>query len=68
MQKLLEMKNSAKPVIQKKESGVKKYLKISYAKKDKAKSLGARWDSNVKSWYYIDEDISDEKKQELVKL
>jgi ribonuclease HI len=68
MQKLLEMKNSAKPTIPRKESGVKKYLKISYAKKDKAKSLGARWDSNVKSWYYIDEDISDDKKQELLKL
>ena len=68
MQKLLEMKNEDKPEIPKKEYGTKKYLKISYAKKDKAKSLGARWDSTVKSWYYIDEDISDEKKEELMKL
>lgn len=68
MKKLLEMKNDVKPIVAKAESVAKKYLKISYAKKDKAKSLGARWDSNVKSWYYIDEDISAEKKQELLNL
>jgi hypothetical protein len=39
MKKLLEMKNDVKPVVTKTESVVKKYLKISYAKKDKAKSL-----------------------------
>ena len=68
MKKLLEMKNDVKPTVAKTESGVKKYLKISYAKKDKAKSLGARWDSNVKSWYFIEDNISEDKKQELLKL
>ena len=69
MKKLIEMQ-SEKPKIEKKTDALlsKQYLKISFAKKDKAKSLGARWDSNVKSWYYIESDISEEKKQELLKL
>tara|TARA_B000000477_G_scaffold124573_1_gene132765 strand:- start:950 stop:1783 length:834 start_codon:yes stop_codon:yes gene_type:complete len=31
----------------------KKYINISYANKNKAKSLGARWDMSVKKWYYL---------------
>jgi len=42
----------------------KKYIKVSFAKKDKAKSLGARWDPNVKSWYYTS-DLSEEKQTAL---
>ena len=29
------------------------YLDISFNKKDKAKELGARWDTNAKKWYYM---------------
>ena len=31
----------------------KKYINISYANKNKAKSLGARWDMSLKKWYYL---------------
>lgn len=30
---------------------VKKYLNVSYADRDLAKRLGARWDPAVKRWY-----------------
>jgi ribonuclease HI len=46
----------------------KVYINISYANKDKAKKLGARWDAPMKSWYYIDTQISEEKKQILNQL
>lgn len=31
----------------------KKFIKISFEKKDIAKKLGARWEPSVKSWYYL---------------
>ena len=43
----------------------KKYIKISFANKNIAKSLGARWDYSVKSWYYIINTISEENKIKL---
>jgi ribonuclease HI len=49
-------------------TGEKKYIDINYSKKDKAKSYGARWDSNVKSWYFVEEDISAENKKALLSL
>jgi ribonuclease HI len=42
----------------------KTYIKVSFAKKDKAKSLGARWDPSVKSWYYT-QDLAEEKQKAL---
>lgn len=44
------------------------YIKIDYAKKDVAKKLGAKWDASVKSWYYIDGQISEENKNKLSAL
>jgi ribonuclease HI len=41
------------------------YIKISYSQKDTAKKLGARWDATMKSWYYVDDDISEENKKKL---
>ena len=32
----------------------KNYIDISYFNKDVAKNLGAKWDNNKKSWYYLD--------------
>jgi ribonuclease HI len=46
----------------------KKYIKISYANKNKAKSLGARWDASVKSWYYLEEGLSPKQIDELLHL
>lgn len=46
----------------------KVYIKVSFAQKDKAKSLGARWDASVKSWYYVASQLSEEKIQELKKI
>jgi ribonuclease HI len=46
----------------------KKYIKVSYANKDKAKKLGARWDASVKSWYYVEGSVSDENISALKKL
>lgn len=46
----------------------KKYVKVSFADKNKAKGLGAKWDPSVKSWYYLESQISSEKKKELLKL
>lgn len=46
---------------------VKHYLNISYAQKDTAKELGARWDMNAKKWYYMD-DLDDENKIALQSL
>ena len=30
------------------------YINISFSKKNLAKTYGARWDSTVKKWYYLD--------------
>ena len=46
----------------------KTYINVAYANKEKAKKLGARWDATVKSWYYIDSDLSEEKIQQLTLL
>ena len=44
------------------------YIKIPFSKKNKAKSLGARWDSIVKSWYYVDSFLTENQRNELNKL
>jgi ribonuclease HI len=46
----------------------KKYVKISYANKNKAKSIGAKWDASVKSWYYVADELSQRKIQDLLAL
>lgn len=46
----------------------KKYIKVSYANKNKAKGLGAWWDPNIKSWYYVEEDLPKEKIEALLLL
>lgn len=38
---------------------MKKYIKVPFADKDAVKSLGARWDMDMKSWY-IPDDASSE--------
>lgn len=43
------------------------YLKIPFQSKNAAKTLGARWDPNVKSWFYF-ENISQDKIDKLKKL
>ncbi len=48
--------------------GTKKYIEVNFAKKDKAKACGARWDTSAKSWYYVEEDISEENKKTLLSL
>ena len=48
--------------------GKKIYIKVDFAKKDKAKSLGAKWDPSAKSWYYIESTISEGKVKEMLKL
>ena len=30
------------------------YINVPFAEKDEAKALGARWDNDARSWYYID--------------
>lgn len=52
----------------KKEDSKRTYIKIPFSKKDKAKSLGARWDSMVKSWYYVDSFLTETQRNELNKL
>jgi len=46
----------------------KNYIKVDYSKKNQAKGLGARWDATVKSWYYIDSEITEDKKDALKRL
>jgi hypothetical protein len=46
----------------------KRYIKIPYANKDRAKKLGAWWDAAVKSWYYVEEYMPPNKVAELLKL
>jgi DNA helicase-2/ATP-dependent DNA helicase PcrA len=43
----------------KRNSAERHYLNVSYAEKDEAKSLGARWDSDRKKWYYVGEHNND---------
>ena len=45
----------------------KTYINISFKNKDTAKKLGAKWDTNKKSWYY-DNKISDEYIKKLNEL
>lgn len=61
IKQIMECKNM-KPINE------KIYIKVAYAKKDVAKSLGARWDANMKSWYYIDKEIGEEQKLKLKNL
>jgi len=42
-----------------------KYIKIPYKNKDQAKKLGCRWDPNLKSWYYLSNNIN---KDIIIKL
>lgn len=46
----------------------KKYIKISFTNKNKAKSLGAWWDATVKSWYYVEDDLPKDKITALLQL
>lgn len=34
---------------------MKKYIKVPFAEKDAVKQLGARWDTDMKSWYIPDD-------------
>jgi PhoPQ-activated pathogenicity-related protein len=45
----------------------KNYLNINYAKKNIAKSYGAKWDIVEKKWYYLDtlDEINKQKLKEL---
>lgn len=43
----------------------KNYLQVSYNDKDIAKQNGARWDKDIKKWYYLD-NISEENKEFLI--
>ena len=43
--------NNEKPII----STPRIYLKVKYADKDDAKSKGARWDADKKSWYIYED-------------
>lgn len=52
----------------KQEDSKRTYIKIPFSKKDKAKSLGARWDAMVKSWYYVDSFLTENQRNELNKL
>lgn len=54
--------------VPKKEDSKRTYIKIPFSKKDKAKSLGARWDSMVKSWYYVDSFLTESQRIELQRL
>lgn len=44
----------------------KHYLNVPFSQKDVAKKLGARWDKNVKKWYFLDN--IKENKIELIKM
>ena len=73
MEKLQLLKGNADDVTIEKPKSVttdenKIYIKINFSKKDKAKALGARWDPNCKSWYYLNSIISDPNRTELRNL
>lgn len=42
---------------------VKTLLQVSFEKKDEAKKLGAKWDTELKEWYYEGEELPDELKR-----
>lgn len=44
----------------------KNYLNVPFSQKDVAKKLGAKWDKNVKNWYFLDN--IKENKIELIKM
>lgn len=71
MKGLLALKNT--PSVESKpksssDEAKKIYIKVDFSKKNQAKALGARWDATVKSWYYVDSDISEDKKDALKRL
>lgn len=70
LEEILKLQNSAQveSVERPQPTGHKNYVKISFADKNKAKALGARWDQAVKSWYYIAGSLSDENIEALLKL
>lgn len=41
----------------------KYYINIDYDSKDKAKTLGAKWDMNAKKWYYTNDTDEDNKRE-----
>lgn len=45
----------------------KNYINISYQKKNLAKSYGAKWDTVVKKWYYLN-DLHQDKIKKLIEL
>lgn len=66
LSKIIELQNikaETKENDTKKESKV--YINVPFAKKNIAKANGARWDPSVKSWYYIEETIKKEQKENL---
>lgn len=67
-EKIFELKEKNNSNVKKQTDNEKKYyIKIAYSDKNKAKSLGARWDSSIKSWFYTDV-ITEDKKKELLQL
>lgn len=72
-QQIIELQNTQNTVLKTEKTDMsvnvhKKYVKISYANKNKAKSLGARWDASVKSWYYVAEELSQKQIEALLAL
>lgn len=72
LENIIALKSSNTPPnlaqLPKKEDSKRTYIKVPFSKKDKAKSLGARWDSLVKSWYYVDSFLTDNQRTELQRL
>ena len=66
--KIFELQNKKESTISKVNENDKKYVKINYNNKNKAKNLGAKWDATIKSWYYIESSISEDNKKELIAL
>lgn len=62
-----KLANSAIGVTQCPYNNDKNYINISYNDKELAKSFGAKWDNNKKSWYY-DNKISEYNKNKLNEL
>ena len=52
--------NLAIGVVEKKVVNLKIYLTVSYAEKDAAKKLGAKWDPKKKKWYCLEDNINKE--------
>ena len=65
---MLSRKRSTEDGILLKKLEVKQhYLNIPFANKDKAKALGAKWDNNLKKWFYLD-NLDSDKITGLLKL